>query len=370
MIFQHPDYLVTIMAAGAAIFLGYLILFWRKVRILKYFGDRALLNQRGSNIAHPWKEVARATIVVLIFILLAAAYWAGPQIREVREIPIYEQAEICFAIDASRSSLARDIGPERSMSRFNFAKEIVKAAKEVAGPQDAPCLIFFAGSAITTVAVGTYYGYIDVGWEYIASDLRYADEYFVEFEIPQGSSFVPMIMKSLSSFSDSSTRKILVVISDGEPERGADITAEQRRTAELAEVAKAKKAVADFRKKQELSVEFMGIGDITGASPIPKKIAKDGSILSYYTYPSGSKKGEKVLTRPDPAFLLSAAQSLGGKYRHVRSLDEAKTELSTIFSREKKIVSWAKKEEMTEAWSYFLIAGLVLLFAVPFLKSP
>lgn len=370
MIFQHPDYLWTIMAAGAAIFLGYLILLWRKVRILKHFGGRKLLNRRGSHVAHPWREVVRALAVVLVFILLSAAYWAGPQIKEVREIPIYERAEICFAIDASRSALARDIGSLGNMSRFNFAKEIVKAAKKIVDPEDAPCLIFFAGSAITTVAVGTYFGYIDIGWEYILSDLRYADEYFVEYEIPQGSSFVPMIMKALSAFSDSSTRKILMVISDGEPERGADISVEQRRTDELAAVNQAKKAVAEFRKGRELAIEFMGIGDITGASPIPKKIARDGSVLNYYTYSSGSKKGEKVLTRPDPAFLLSAAQSLGGKYRHVRSLDEAKVELSAIFAREKKIVSWEKKEEMTEAWSYFLLTGLVLLFAVPFLKSP
>ncbi|MBI2639981.1 MAG: VWA domain-containing protein [Candidatus Sungbacteria bacterium] len=372
MVFRHPEYFWMIAAAGFAIFFGYLAVVYRGERILNYFGGRKFLNLRGARVTGPFRLMARAVLVVLVFVLFAAAYWMAPQITELKSVPVYEQAEVCFAIDSSRSSRAIDVRTaEGTFSRFDFAKQIVREAKSIAGADDLPCLIFFGGSAITTVSAHSYFGYRDVSWEYIESDLRFADEYFIEYEIPQGSSFTPMALKALSSFSGRPTRKILVVISDGEPERGGDAGAEKRRQEELAELNKeTQKEIASFRAKNDFAVEFFGIGDITKPSPIPKRVGKNGEVLAYHRYSVGARKDQMVLSRPDPQFLFSAAQSLGGRYRQVNSLTEARQELAQLFLRHKKIVSWEKKEEATDAWQYFVASGLILLFVVPFMKSP
>ena len=374
MTFQNPEALWMIVAASAAFFLGYLLMLWRGMRVLKFFGGRKRLVERGSRIPRMRADLVRAVVITLVFFLFAAAYWLGPQIKETQSIPIYEGAEVCFAIDASRSSLARDIrftgqdGNELIMSRFAFAKLIVKEAKELLSPDDTPCLIFFADVAINTVPIVKY---ADVAWEYINLDLRYADDYFVEHEIPQGSNFAAMILKTLGAFSEKPTRKILIVISDGEPESGlgADVSAENRRQAAFAKFqTEVARKIKKFRASYEFSVELLGVGDMSKTSPIPKKTSESGKVLKYHENPPGS--GKIILTRPDPAFLLSAAQSLGGRYRHVTDPDDAKKKLATIFSREKKIIGWEAKEEIGDAWPYFVMAGLVLLFTVPFLKSP
>lgn len=373
--FQHPENFWMIMAAGAAILFGYLIAVARGSRVLRYLGGRQLLRERGSRIQSLRIDFIRAFVVVSVFLLFAGAYWLGPQLEKISEIPIYEGAEVCFAIDASRSSLAKDIrftdrkGQEQIVSRFNFAKTIVQEAQTVLSSDDAPCLLFFAGSAINTVPI---FNWADVAWEYIRSDLRFADEYFVEHEIPQGSDFAALMIKTLSAFSERPTRKILVVISDGEPESGEESkNIDQKRDDALKQLKeKARKELRDFRKSYEFIVEFIGVGDISKASTIPKRAGKDDKVIENHKFISGAKKGQQVLTRPDPAFLLEAAQSLGGKYRHARDLDDARASLSTILAHEKRILDWRQNKNITEIWQYFVAAGLVLMFTVPFLKSP
>ena len=382
MTLGHPEYFWMIAAAGAAVFIGYFVLFLRGERILRLFGGRSLLKSRGSKIIHPARIVLRGAVVAIIFLLFAGAYWLKPQSEHITQVPVYEGAEVCFAVDASRSGRARDIkfidnaGNEKAISRFEFAKKIVLESKSALFSGDAPCLVFFAASAINTVPVMSS-EFSDVSWSYIGYDMKYADEYFIEHEIPQGSDFAPMMSKVLAAFSEKPTRKIAVIISDGEQETGVDVSELKEEEAQkLREAAKKKamkalrKEISEFAGKYKLSVNVLGIGNISKASPIPKKVNDDGAVIAYHAFEAGPKKGQPVLTRPDTEFLFSAAQSLGGNYRHVATLEEAKSELAKIFAREKKILGWKENKETSDIWWYFVLAGTGLLFVAPFLKSP
>ncbi len=382
MTFQHPEHFWMIAAAGAAVFIGYFILCLRGERILRLLGGRRLLKLRGSKIPHPATIVLRGAIVAIILTLYAGVYWLMPQSEQITQVPAYEGAEVCFAIDASRSSRARDIkfidnaGNEKAISRFEFAKKIVLEARPSLSSGDAPCLVFFAATAINTVPV-MIGEFSDVSWSYIEQDMKYADEYFVEYEIAQGSEFTVMMNKVLAAFSDKPTRKIAIIISDGEQETGIDVSnIKEEEAQKLREAAKKKsmkilsKEISEFTKKYELSVSILGIGNIGQASPIPKKVNSDGAVVAYHTLEAGPKKGQPVLTRPDPEFLFSAAQSLSGSYRHVATLEEAEKELARIFTREKKILHWKENIETSDIGWYFVLAGTVLLFIAPFLKSP
>ena len=379
MIFKNPEYLLPIMAAGNAIFFGYLILSFRGEKIFGIFGGRKQLTLKGSRITGLSVNIFRGALLSCVFVLFASAYWLSPQVTRISNLPVYEGAEICFAVDASRSSLARDIsfvdssGNEVVMSRFDFAKKIVLESKNILSPDDTPCLIFFAASAINTVPI-LYFN--DVAWSYINLDMKYADEYFIEHEISQGSDFVPMMGKVLSAFSDKPRRKIALIISDGEQETGTDTSSlEEGDIRELLNKQKdealvnLKKEIAEFSKKYVFSVDIIGIGDIKRASKIPKRIREDGSI-DYHTFVESKEKGRAVLTRPDPGFLFRVSQSLGGRYRHVNTLEEAKKELNQIFEREKKILYHREEKKFSDVWWHFVLAGTVLLFVVPFLKSP
>lgn len=381
MTLKNPEYLLMILAAGAAIFIGYLILSLRGERIIRILGGRRQLVSRGSKITGFWTMILRGIVLSLIFMLFAGAYWLSPQIERVSELPVYEGAEICFVIDASRSSRAMDIsfidvsGREIIMSRFEFAKKIVLESKSMLSPDDIPCLVFFAASAINTFSAA--FEFPTVAWSYIVYDMNYADDYFIEYEIPQGSDFVPMMKKVLSAFSDKPRRKIAIIISDGEQEVEVDISnLEEEDARKLLSAKKTgalkdlKKEIAEFGKKYELSTDILGIGNTKRASRIPKKVKKDGSIVTYHVFESGKNKGQAVLTRPDPEFLFQVARSIGGKYRHVTTFEEAKKELSQIFTREKKVLFFKEKKNISDIWWQFVFAGTVLLFVVPFLKSP
>lgn len=350
--FDFPVYLSWLMGAAGLILIFYLWnVFGRYRRFMKQFGDYRFLHGdlQAFNLA---RLLARSVSVTLIFFLLGLVLIGVYDVQEVSH-PKYDGMEVVFVLDGSLSMLAEDVSP----SRFGRAIEEMRSVTgDLAKKGDRLGLVVFAEIGIP------YVPYLTSDQSLFQWYLDTLDAAFLENEMPQGSNISDGFFEGLQLFTEEKKKKVLIIISDGEP---ADVSDPDQKYLEekFTEATKKKSEMGD------VSLFLIGIGNPSKKSLIPIK-DQDGRLVGYYQYLEGEKKDEFLLTSPNLWFLGDMASMFGGVYRHSATGHDLKQLMRDLIESQRPIIKWVKVEERRDLSKYLLMAALVLMFIFPILKSP
>lgn len=350
--FDFPAYLPWLIGtAGLILIFCIWNVFGRYRNFMKRFGNYQFL-RKDKQAFSLIRLMARGICVTLIFFLLGLVLIGVYDIQTVYH-PRHDGMQIVFVLDGSLSMLAEDVSPSRFVRAI---EEIRNVSKDLVDRGDKLGLVVFAEIGISYVPYLTsdnvlFLWYLDI-----------LDSAFLENELPQGSNISDGFYEGLLLFTEEKKKKVLVIISDGEP---ADISDPDQKYLE----EKFAEAVRKKSEMQNVSLFFIGIGDPSKKSLIPVK-DQNGRTVDYYKYVEGEKKDEFLLTSPNLWFLKDLASMYRGAYKHSTTGHDLRQLLRDVIESQRPIIKWVKVEERRSLSKFFLISALALMFLFPIFKSP
>lgn len=254
---------------------------WQRRRTAAALGDHMVLAPLLAEVS-PRRRQIRLVLWALAALLLAGAA-LRPQWGARTELARHRGLDVVFALDVSRSMLARDVSPDR-LARAKL--EIASLVDQFAGNRIG--LIAFAGSAFVQCPLTTDVSAVKMFLNALVPDA-----------VPQGGTALAkalavadrLFAASSARIADGSRQhgQVLVVITDGEDHAG-----------DVAEIA-------SRLKKRGVVTYAIGVGSEEG-EPIPLTDPA-GQITGYLK--DGSDR--PVLTRLTPATLNALAEAAGGQ---------------------------------------------------------
>ena len=199
MTFHSPEWLyIGLLALIALAVLGF-VSAQRRTQLLSKFASKKLLPDLSRTVSKP-KVIIKNTIVFIavgmIFTAIARPQW-GYKWEESKTRGI----DIIFAIDTSKSMLAEDVRPNR-LERTKLA--VSDLANSLGG--DRIGLIAFSGQAFLQCPLTLDYDAFRMSLDALDTNI-----------IKRGGTNISAAIKeSISAFSKTSNRKIIILISDGE----------------------------------------------------------------------------------------------------------------------------------------------------------
>lgn len=333
MSFVHSQYLyLVILASILTSFLCSLSLL-RKRKWLKAYKRLGFLERLGK-IPRIRDEILKIIIISSVVLGLGLLL-LGPKIETTEPYFEKEKLEFIITLDGTISMLAE------VPSRLDIAKrEIENLTKALKAEilQDLIGLVVFTNKAFL-LCPPTY----DYEGMFLRS-LDMIDGKFLRYGLPQGGTNIGEgLQEALSSFSEEDVRKVLILLTDGEP---------QGKKSEL-EVSIAK-AIKILPKTKRVSIYIIGVGEASKSSYIPTADRKD--------YERDPKTGRPIRTRPDPRYLKRLARRTGGLYIHSTTGEELKDSLAKILKTERKTVQKGTITVDKDITQHILGLTLVLLF--------
>jgi Ca-activated chloride channel family protein len=327
--FEHPSYLYFLFLIPFLI-AGAIFLARQKRRTLQQIAAgeayRRLIGEKSFV-----KENVKMGLLISAFTLLIITF-ANPQIGTRLEEVKLKGIDVMVCLDVSLSMKAEDLKP----NRLDLAKrEISELIKGLNGNRVG--LIVFAGAAYTQFPLTSDYSAADLFLS--AADVTSVPE--------PGTALASALDLATSSFDYSvSTRKVIIVITDGEDHEG-DVD------------AKLKEA-----KATGIAVYSIGMASPNGA-PIPVYDAS-GRQADF----KKDQNGSIILTKLDEQILKHMADETGGKY-YLSS--PAGDELRAIYADLQKVekTEFGAKQvtDYDDKYYYFLIPALLLLLIEFFLSD-
>lgn len=326
--FARPEYLQFLFLLIIPL-IGFYFYVRRKKSLLKLFAEEKLHDELFAQKSF-YKDTVKFIIIIVstaLVIITLASPQVGTKLEEVKQVGI----DIYIALDVSLSMKAEDLKPNRLEQAKN---EIASLMKKLEG--DRIGLIIFAGQS---------YIQFPLTADYSAANLFLSA---VDFNsIPQpGTAVGSSINLAMNSFDKkSSTKKVIIVITDGEDHEGDVLQAVENAAAE------------------EIKIYTIGMGSATGA-PIP--VYQNGRQVDYKKDGSGNI----VLTKLDETTLKEIASKGGGKYFHAlgfqNELEQIFDELSQI---EKSEYGSKRITDYEDKYFYFLIPAFILLLLEIFITD-
>ncbi|HPI37760.1 MAG TPA: VWA domain-containing protein [Ignavibacteriaceae bacterium] len=320
--FANPDYLLALYLIPIFIAV-YVLLYRKKIKLLTTFAEKKLFDVLFGSKSF-FKEHFKfsiSLITVALLILAVARPQIGSRIEEVKQIGI----DVYILLDVSMSMKAEDIRPNRLEKAKN---EITSLVRKLQG--DRIGLIVFAGQAYIQFPLTTDYSAANLFLSVVDVNT-----------VPQaGTAIASAINLAVKSFDfKSSTKKVIVVITDGEDHEG-DISASVKNAVE-----------------KDVMIYTIGMGSVSGA-PIPVYDNR-GSQAGF----KQDREGNIVLTKLDEATLRQIASEGNGKYylssNFSNELDMIYKDLASI---EKEEYGSKKITDYDDKYYYFLIPAILLLF--------
>lgn len=254
--------------------------------------------------------------------LMNPQYGFGTEKQETKMV------EIMFALDVSRSMLAKDPGSSRD--RLGTAKLAMgQFIRNLKG--DRIGLVLFAGNAVLQLPVTD---------DYDAARL-FLNNASTETVSSQGTDIGAALAKSLESFNmDNGIRKTIIIISDGEDHEAAALIQ------------------AQLAAEKDITVHTIGIGSPKGV-PIPEYDAtghRTGNIRD--------EEGNTVLSRLNEAMLAEIAQAGNGTYTyavgHQFGLENILEEVNKM---DRTTGDFEDYSDFKDQFQYFVACGLIFLLA-------
>lgn len=310
-----------------AVALVFLLSAWRRQRLLRRFGDPALVARLTESL-----DAARRFAKRLCVFAAAALIVGGlcqPHFRKKETVVERKGLDIMIAIDVSRSMLAKDIAPTRLDKAKLELSELVERLKG-----DRIGVVAFAGEAVIQCPLTLDHGATKLFLSTVSPDL-----------IPTpGTAIGTAIVTAATAFVDQEQQyKALILLTDGE-DHGSDPLG----------------AVAQV-KKQGLRVFTIGIG--TG----------DGATLPAAPGSSAIKKdvrGQPVISKLNEELLSTIAQETGGAYyRSSRGSLEIDRLVQDLRKMTPKDLRKEVSVEYEESYQWLTLAAFLLLAAEMFLSE-
>lgn len=321
--FAAPARLVWLLgvAAWAA------ALWWRSRRdraLLARIGDERLLRplmdpavSRGR-----WQQACRVAALVLLVVAAARPQW-GTKLTEIRR----RGNDVLIAVDLSASMLAEDVPPTRMAKAKRSLGLLVQSLHG-----DRVGIIAFGGEAflqcpltLDVEAAAMFLDALDVGTVPVA-----------------GTALGAPVRRALANFSKgSTTKKILVLLTDGEDTRNSDPL-----------------GAARDAKAAGVVINTIGLG--TPQGDVIKLRDASGAVTSF----KKDEKGETVLSRMDEATLMEMARLTGGIYVRGQPDDsEVATLVAGVSSFAQQTLSTQTYRVREDRFQGFLLLAILLLIA-------
>ncbi len=274
--------------------------------------------------APPAKKRWQSHILVLAGLSLLVAALARPQFGQRPEEKERRGLDLEFMLDASMSMAAVDVSPDR----FGAAKVVVRdVLKELKG--DRVGLTMFTNSPLRVLPFTTDYG----AFEY------FLDMCDMKVFLNWGTNIETSVRETVPVFERKGGKsKVIVILSDGEDEPGLDY-----------------KLPEDILAA-DLHVYVFGVGTESGGT-IPLR-AETEQIVGYMK----DSSGRDIVTRMEEATLKKVAQGYGGRY-YSYTQDSIKKFISDLDDLKNTMIEDREEIVYEDYFQYFLIAGLLLIFA-------
>ncbi len=361
--FGHAEYLLYMLAVLAAA-VACIIWLRRRISVFEYFGihhGRIYSRKRTVSFLITFCLIIAGTVFVL----------SEPYIVTQKEQDVFEPLLIVIAQDISKSMLAPFSSEQHKKSkerqedlpcpptRLQVAKEEVLRFIEVLEQQqtDKVALVIFARYAYPAIPIPT--------GDYLLFKRRFKKETLLEnvLTMAEGSNHWAGVERAVQVFdTESPYRKVIVILTDGDPEAPPDILMQSR-----------KDVLETLKQSKNMSVYIVGIGEPEIALSVPlmwKKNSCPDQSGGYMKQTAGSEEGVTLFTMTDPERLLVFAKELSGTYVHVEQGLELAESLEKIVKRE-RVKTGVKHEtvliDITEPMLWGLLSLLVLLVI---LKTP
>lgn len=317
--FQHFEYLWLLLLIPLAIVVYVTYLRWRKAGIKK-LGDPQLVSQllSGRIAGRSTTRFVLITLSLFFAILGLANLQQGSQTEKAER----KGVDVFFALDVSKSMLARDVQPDR----LTRAKQLITRMMDKM-TNDRVGLVVFAGKSYLQVPLTIDYSAAKMLLETVNPDL-----------VPtQGTVLSDAIDLSSESFSQKEKKhKAIVLISDGEDHDEKALDA-------------AKKA-AD----QGAVIYTVGIGSPQG-STIPDQVTGEQKL---------DENGQPVITKLNEDELKSLAKATGGTYTLLSNTSQAAEVLTDLIDNmEGKEYGSIQFTDYNSYFQYFMAAALLLMIA-------
>jgi Ca-activated chloride channel family protein len=322
---EQPIYFY-LLAILPIIWLAYLLVLWWQKQVQKKFADKQLLKELVPQKSL-FKSLLKMIVLSLGFVFIIIGL-VNPKIGTALKTVKRSGVDLVFAIDVSKSMLAKDVSP----SRLDKAKLIVEKIIDKLG-SDRVGIIIYAGNAFPLLPITT---------DHSAAKMFLANAH-PNMVSSQGTAIGEAVKLAQTYFDDDEqTNRFLFVISDGEDhnENTTDLTAETNNNA--------------------IKVYTIGVGTKKGG-PIPIKI--NGNIRY-----KKDQDGNMVITQLHDEVLKEIAQKGNGQY-----VDGNKAKEAIAFAEE-LITNADKKEFETKEFSdykdqfqWFIGLGLLMILLDVFL---
>ena len=312
---------------------------WKR-KVAERIGNPELVNRMAEGHS-PRLQLIRAVLVIVAVGLLAIAY-AQPQWGETNRPIKRTGIDVVFALDLSKSMLARDVNP----NRLEAAKNEIRTAMSLMGG-DRVGLVVFTSISFQQSPLTTDYGAI-----------RFYLKKLKPEQMPMGGTSVGRaladsveLLTGQSSNQDDDApdmkraeNQIIVIFTDGEDHESNPILTAQK--------------AAD----QNIRIVTVGIGSTSGERiPVYKA---DGTLAGF----TRDRSGNLVRTKLDEDTLRRIAQKTGGEYiRYTGENSVANALVEYVNELEKSEIETLLKSRYKERYYLFVFPALLLLLIAGFL---
>ncbi|HET6227451.1 MAG TPA: VWA domain-containing protein [Bacteroidia bacterium] len=325
---ENKYFLVALLVIPLFIVLYGLTTRWRKRMITRY-GEPDVIKKLIPNVSVN-KRTAKFILFLVAFGLLIIGI-VNPQIGTRLENVKRTGADLMICLDVSNSMRATDLSPNRlDKAKMAISKLIDKLNGDRIG------IIIFAGEAYVQLPITTDY----------ASSKLFLESISPEMIPTQGTNIGAAIDLSMESFGkDEGKNKAIIVITDGEDNESAGITAAQRA---------AEKGVSIFT---------IGMGSVDGA-PIPIYV---GGVREGY---KKDKDGNTIVTRLNQQTLQDIASAGNGIFVRATNSDAGLTNiLNEIDKLEKKQFESKMYSDYEDQFQLFIFIAFLFLLAEIFISE-
>ena len=319
--FAHPEYLYWLALVPLTIALYWFV--GRKRRAAREkFSSSAMFEKLAaeSSAGKRWAKIILVISALCLIIIGLANPQLGMRLEDVKQ----EGVDIFIALDVSLSMKAEDVKPNRlAKAKYEIGNLINRLGGDRIG------LIVFSGESYVQFPLTT---------DYSAADL-FLDVVDVESVPTPGTAIGSAIEQAVKSFNwNDATKKVLVIITDGENNEGDAISQ------------------AEDAAKKGVIIYTIGMGSPAGV-PIPMYDA-GGRQVDF----KRDRSGNVVLTKLDEETLEKIATLGNGKYfRGTSTQDELDAIYKDVNALQKSQFGTKQFTDFEDQFQYFIGTALLLL---------
>jgi Ca-activated chloride channel family protein len=315
--FQYIEYFWLLLILPIAVVSFLIYLRWRRNSIARLGEQKLIMTQLKGRISGrvTTRFVLRSTALLLAIIGLANLQMgAGTESSERKGI------DVIFALDVSKSMLAKDIQPDRLTRSKQLIERMMSNMKN-----NRVGLIVFAGKAYLQSPLTSDYTAIKM----LLSSVK------PEMVPTPGTVLAQAIQLADTSFSQHEKKyKALVLISDGEDHDEAAL------------------AMAEQAAQNGLVIHTVGVGSPEGSTIIDPATGKEKL----------DENGEPVISKLNEVELQGIAQAANGGYQHLINAHKVADNLATVINdMEGRSMGTVVFTQFKSYYQYFLGLALVLL---------